>query len=73
MNPEALIMLIGAIALVWGGLVAAAVGAHRRRTARRALLAQIAVVAQQTVIEPIAAQLDEARRFDAARAVAVRP
>ena len=30
MNPEALIMLIASIALVWGGLVAAAVNLFRR-------------------------------------------
>ena len=30
MNPEALIMLIVAIATVWGGLVAAAVNLFRR-------------------------------------------
>ncbi|MGV8845166.1 methionine/alanine import family NSS transporter small subunit [Tessaracoccus sp.] len=30
MNPEALIMLIVSIALVWGGLVAAAVNLFRR-------------------------------------------
>ena len=57
------------------GLVGAALGAltaaSRRRRARRLLLASVAEVVGESIVAPIAAEVDRAREFAAARAVAV--
>lgn len=71
--PVTTLLIAGGVLLgILLGLAGAALGAlgggHRKRVARRALLAEVGVVARDIVIAPIADQLERARRFGAALA-----
>lgn len=59
-------VLLGILLGLAGAGIGAAVAAQRRRRARKALVAQVATVAQELVVAPIDGELDRARRFDAA-------
>lgn len=59
-------VLLGILLAVAAAAISAAVGAHRRRRARRALLSQVAVVAREYVVDPIASELERAKLFGAA-------
>jgi hypothetical protein len=59
-------VLLGVVLGIAGAAIGAAVGAHRRRRARTELLAQVAAVTSRLVVDPLAAEVDRARRFSAA-------
>lgn len=59
-------ILLGVVLGIAGAAIGAAVGAHRRRRARKELLAQVAAVTSRLVVDPLAAEIDRARRFSAA-------
>jgi GTPase SAR1 family protein len=63
-------VLLGILLGLAGAALGAVAGGQRRRAARKALLAQVTQVAQQTVIEPVSAELARAERFAAALGVA---
>ena len=58
-------VLLGILLGVLGAAIGGATAARRRRLARKALLGQVATVAQERVVAPIDAELDRSRRFDA--------
>lgn len=64
-------VLAGILLGLLGAALGALTAASRRRRARKLLLASVAEVVQETIVAPIAADLDRAREFAAARAVAV--
>ncbi len=75
--PLTTLLIVGGVLLgILLGLLGAAVGAatasRRRRLARKALLGQVAAVAQERVVAPIESELERSRRFDAALTVARR-
>lgn len=59
-------VLVGILLGLAGAALGAVAGAQRRRSARRALLAQVTGVAQKVVVEPVGAELERAARFAAA-------
>ena len=59
-------VLLGILLGLLGAGIGAAVGRARRRRARKGLLSQVALVSKEFVIDPIAGELDRARRFDVA-------
>jgi len=59
-------VLLGILLGLAGAAIGSAVAAHRRRVARKSLLAEMNSVAQATVVEPVAAQLARAAQFSAA-------
>ena len=63
-------VLLGILLGVLGALLAGMVAAARRRRARRVLTASVRQVTQRVVVAPIVAELDRARGFAAALAVA---
>ena len=63
-------VLVGILLGLLGGLLAAITGASRRRRARRRLLGSVGDVVRESVVEPLAADLDRARDFAAALKVA---
>lgn len=63
-------VLLGVILGIAGAAIGAAVAASRRRRARSALLREVAAVARERVLEPIAAEVDRAGRVTTALAVA---
>jgi len=56
-------VLLGVVLGIAGAAIGGAVGAHRRRRARKALLAQVGVVARDLVVTPISAELERATMF----------
>jgi len=56
-------VLLGVVLGIAGAALAGGVGAHRRRRARRSLLAQVDVVARDLVTTPISAELERATMF----------
>jgi GTP-binding protein EngB required for normal cell division len=58
-------VLLGILLGLAGAAIGAGVAAQRRRSARKALVAQVSLVAQEFVVAPIDGELDRARRFDA--------
>jgi hypothetical protein len=63
-------VLLGVILGIAGAAIGAAVASSRRRRARSALLREVAAVARERVLEPIAAEVDRAGRVTTALAVA---
>lgn len=59
-------VLLGVLLGILGAALGAATAASRRRRARKALLAQVAVVTQECVVAPLDEELERARSFDAA-------
>lgn len=73
--PLTTLLLTGGVLLgILLGLAGAALGAvgagHRRRVARKALLASVAAVAQEVVVAPVVGELARAERYVAALQVA---
>ncbi|MGV8882365.1 MAG: GTPase family protein [Rhodoglobus sp.] len=62
--------LLGMLLGLVGAVLAAATAASRRRRSRKVLLAEIGAVTARVVVAPVTSELDLARDFDAARAVA---
>ena len=63
-------LLLGILLGLIGTLLGAIGGAARRRSARKALLASVALVAEQAVVVPLRVQLDRVRSYAAALATA---
>ena len=63
-------VLLGILLGVLGTVIGGAVAASRRRRARKALTASVREVTQRVVVGPIVAELDRAREFAIALAVA---
>jgi GTP-binding protein EngB required for normal cell division len=63
-------VLLGILLGIAGAAIGAATAAQRKRRARKALLAQVALVADEFVVAPIEGELERARRFEAALAAA---
>ena len=63
-------VLLGILLGLAGSALGAATAAHRRRVARKVMLAQVATVSRELVIEPIAEEIGRAARFSAALALA---
>jgi GTP-binding protein EngB required for normal cell division len=63
-------VLLGILLGLLGAAVGAAAGSARRRRARRALHRQIELVSNEVVVQPVEAELERVRRFDAALAAA---
>lgn len=66
-------VLAGTLLSLLGTALGAVAGAARRRQARRRLLAAVDEVVQRQIVGPVRADLDRARDFEAARAIAARP
>lgn len=64
-------VLVGILLGLLAGLIGVLVGAARRRRTRRRLVAAVDERVQRLVVEPVAAELDRAREFAAARDVAL--
>lgn len=63
-------VLLGILLGLAGAGLGAVAGAQRRRAARRALLVQVATVAQEVVAAPVAAELSRAEDFASALSIA---
>ena len=63
-------VLAGVLLGLLGAALGALTGASRRRRARRLLLASIEAVVRETIVAPVAADVERAREFSATRAVA---
>jgi hypothetical protein len=63
-------VLVGILLGLLGGVLGAVTAASRRRRARRLLLASVDGVVRESVVAPITAELDRAKSFSAALAVA---
>jgi GTPase SAR1 family protein len=63
-------VLLGILLGIVAAALSALTAASRRRRARRLLLASVEGVVQEFVVAPVAAELDRARNFAAARAIA---
>jgi hypothetical protein len=59
-------VLLGILLGVLGALIGGATASRRRRIARKALLGQVATVAEERVVAPIESELERTRRFTAA-------
>ncbi|CAN5484929.1 50S ribosome-binding GTPase [soil metagenome] len=65
-------ILLGVLLGLTGAALGALGGAHRRRVARKALLAQVSDVTEKQVVAPVTEELIRAEKFDAALALARR-
>jgi hypothetical protein len=63
-------VLAGILLGLLGGALAALTAASRRRRARRRLLASVADLVGQSVVEPLIAETEKARAFAAALTIA---
>jgi hypothetical protein len=59
-------VLLGILLGVLGSVIGGATASRRGRLARKALLAQVSLVARERVAAPIESELERSRRFDAA-------